>query len=141
MDECPPCAALPQSLSQMLTQTAATHGDRPAITCGDKTLSYRELDGLVTALAASLIGLGVQPGDRVAFHLPNTPQFVVSYFAASRAGAVGVPINTLLADDEIAFMLQDSGAKVFITLDVLAKQGVSAFHKAGGVSHLVVSGS
>jgi long-chain acyl-CoA synthetase len=141
MADCAGPDTLPPSLSQMLTCTAVTHGDRPAITCGDGTLTYRELDALVTALAAGLLDLGVEPGDRVAFHLPNTPQFVVSYFAASRAGAVAVPINTLLADDEIAFMLQDSGAKVFITMDALAEQGVSGFHKAGGTSQLLVSGS
>lgn len=133
-------AELPANLSEVLSRTARAHGDRVALALGDKLVTYAELDGLVTALAANLAGLGVAAGDRVAFNFPNVPQFVVCYFAAARLGALAVPINCLLAADEIEFVLQHSGAETFISLDLLAELGAEALKNCPGVKHFIVSG-
>lgn len=134
MDEMPP------NLNELLSLAAQRHGSRPALTGGERTLSYAETDQLATALAASLTQLGVGPGDRVAIHLPNCPQFVLSYFAAARLGAIAVPINTLLAEDEIAFILDDAGACALITMEPLTKASVPAFAQVQATKHLIVSG-
>ncbi len=131
---------MPPNLSELLSRAAQRHGSRPALTGGDRTLSYAETDQLVTALAASLAHLGVGQGDRVAIHLPNCPQFVLSYFAVARAGAMAVPINTLLAEDEIAFILEDAGACVLITAEPLASASLPAFEQSQNTKYLVVSG-
>ena len=64
--------------------------------------------------AATLNALGVQPGERVAIMLPNTPAFVVWYYGALRMGAIAVSISTRLADSELDFIVGDAGCKVLV---------------------------
>ncbi|HIE38594.1 MAG TPA: long-chain fatty acid--CoA ligase [Anaerolineales bacterium] len=79
-------------------------------------LTYRQLGRLSTRFANGLIGLGVRPGDRVALHLPNCPQFVIAYFGAWKAGAVVTPVSPLLAPREVAHQINDAGAETLVTL-------------------------
>ncbi|MBM3501924.1 MAG: long-chain fatty acid--CoA ligase, partial [Armatimonadetes bacterium] len=101
-------------LSQALTTAACRTPDQPALTLGDQTLTYAQLDGAASALATSLVEEGVEPGDRVALWMPNVPHFVISYFAILRAGGVVVPVSTLLGAKEVAYILGNSGAKALI---------------------------
>ena len=80
-------------------------------------VSYRRLQRDVDRFAASLQGLGVQPGDRVALFLPNCPQFVIAYLAAIRVGAIAVPFNPLYSAREAEYQLKDCGATVAVVLD------------------------
>ena len=64
--------------------------------------------------AAGLAGLGLEPGDRVAFLVGNVPEFVLSLYGTWRAGAVGVPLNVMLTSDEVAGILADAGAKAVV---------------------------
>jgi fatty-acyl-CoA synthase len=77
-------------------------------------LSYAELHDRVLRLARALRGLGVAPGDRVAYLGPNHPSFLEAFFAAGTIGAVFVPLNTRLAGPELAHQLADSGAAVLV---------------------------
>lgn len=98
------------SVSEALANSARRDPQRPAVTIGQTTLSYAELDAAVSRLATALVKEGVSPGDRVALWMPNVPQFVISYFAILRAGGVVVPVSTLLGLDEVTYILQNSGA-------------------------------
>jgi long-chain acyl-CoA synthetase len=69
----------------------------------------------VSAAARGLQALGARPGDRVAVHLGNTPDFAVAYFGALRAGCVALPVNTGYTADELHHVLSDSGAGIVIT--------------------------
>lgn len=80
------------------------------------TLTYRELQSLVDAMACALIDLGVKKGDRVAIHLPNSPQFIISYFAVLKVGAIIVPCNPMYVEREMENQLNNSGAEVIITM-------------------------
>jgi long-chain acyl-CoA synthetase len=100
------------NLARLLTSSAAAHPSRVAIQLDDIELTYAELDAASALVAGLLRAKGVQPGDRVAVMLPNTPHFPVCYYGALRAGAVIVPMNVLLKEREVAFYLRDSGAKV-----------------------------
>ena len=77
-------------------------------------LTYADLLGRVARLARALRGLGVRPGDRVAYLGPNHPSFLEALFATGMLGAIFVPLNTRLAGPEIAYQLDDSGASVLI---------------------------
>ncbi|HIP97060.1 MAG TPA: long-chain fatty acid--CoA ligase, partial [Anaerolineae bacterium] len=79
-------------------------------------LTYRELNELVDKFTAGLQKLGVKKGDRVAIHLPNCPQFPISYYAILRAGGIVVPCNPMYVAREMEYQLNDSGAEVIITL-------------------------
>ena len=100
------------SIPVVLQQTAARVPERPAIFFGEQTISYAQLAVTVERVAAGLAGLGVGRGDRVALLLPNCPQFVYAYMAAARLGAMAVPMNPILAPEEVAWIVEDSGSKV-----------------------------
>lgn len=90
-----------------LASHAATMGAKDAVVCGDRRLSFAELDGCTTRLAHALRAAGVQVGDRVAVHLPNGIDFVLAFIAAIKAGAIAVPINPPLSPAEVAHIVGD----------------------------------
>src|SRR3954447_25636800 len=99
------------SLAQQLTDTAARHGDRPAIKLDDAALTYAAFDEGASRVAGMLRERGLEPGDRVGLMLPNVPYFPVIYYGILRAGGVVVPMNVLLKGREVNFYLSDPGAK------------------------------
>src|SRR3954466_6930891 len=102
---------MPTSLAQLLTETASAHADRPALKLDDTVVTYAVLNEGATRIAGLLKDKGLQPGDRVGVMLPNVPYFGIVYYGVLRAGGVVVPMNVLLKGREVAFYLQDSGAK------------------------------
>ena len=93
---------------------AATHGKKrgrkTALYVDDEKISYKEILQKADKLAAFLSEKGIKEGDRVAFFLRNSPEFIYSIFAVSKIGAVIVPVNTFLKEDEVSYILEDSGA-------------------------------
>ena len=79
------------NLAHMLTQNARRHGDRTGFIWGDRSWTWREIDGHVSALAEGLAARGVVKGDRVLVHSKNCDEMFWSMFAAFRLGAVWVP--------------------------------------------------
>ena len=102
------------NLAHMLTQNARRHGDRPGFIWGDRSWSWREIDGRVSALAAALAARGIVKGDRILVHSKNCDEMFWSMFAAFRLGAVWVPTNFRLMPDEVAYLATASGAKAFL---------------------------
>ncbi len=103
-------------LYRLLDDSAARQPDHPCTNFFGKRMSYRAVKEASDRLAASLQAMGVQPGDRAALLLPNSPQFVIAYYAILKAGAVVVPLNPLYTEHELAFHLGDSGAQTAITI-------------------------
>lgn len=95
-------------------QGSRRHPERPALLFDGAAISYRRLEELACGEAARLRAAGVKRGDRVALCLPNTPQFVASYLGALKLGAIVVSVNPSLAEAEIQFILDDSGASQVI---------------------------
>ncbi|WP_051767899.1 type I polyketide synthase [Amycolatopsis vancoresmycina] len=90
-------------------------GDKIAYADGRRTVGYAELELRTRRLAGHLAALGAGRGDRVAIYLGNGVEAVESYFAITRAAAIGVPLNPRSADAELGHFLADSGATVVIT--------------------------
>ena len=86
----------------------------PALTIGDVTLTYAQLDDAVGRNATHLLSLGLVPGDRVASWMGKTMLACVLPLAAARAGLVHVPINPVLRRAQAAHILADSGARLLI---------------------------
>ncbi|HEX9065034.1 MAG TPA: AMP-binding protein, partial [Streptosporangiaceae bacterium] len=127
------------NLAVILSETAAATPGKPAILYGGGRLTYGELDALSGRLAAGLELAGMRPGDRVAIQLPNIPQFVIAYFGVLRAGGVVVPLNVLYKPPEVAFHLEHSAARVFITWAGILPDA-SAGAAAAGVSQVYAVG-
>jgi len=102
-------------LGMIVTRSAQQFGSRPALIAGGRTLTYQALNELCDRVAAGIQALGVRPGDRVSLYSPNRWEWVVSYHAALRAGAVVNPINVMLTPEEVAFVLNDCGAAAIFT--------------------------
>lgn len=110
------------NLADAFANCAQQHAPRPAIFWGDREISYAELLAQSQNVAERLQNeIGVKPGDRVALWLKNCPEFVSSVFGVLQAGAVVVPINNFLKPAEVAYILNDSGAKGVISDASLAE--------------------
>lgn len=126
------------SLSDLLRAAARAFPAHPCLDFLGSRTTYAGLDRAVDRCAAALAALGVRPGDRIAIHLPNLPQFAVAFFGALRAGAVAVPTNPLYVERELAHQLADAGARVVVTLSKLYPR-VEAVRSQAGVEHVLVA--
>ncbi len=105
-----------QPLQHFLEAAAHDHPDRVATLFFKGKLTYAKLNALADRFAAGLQSLGVKKGDRVAVFLPNSPQFIIAFYGALKAGAVVVPTNPLYTADELARQVNDSGANTLVCL-------------------------
>ncbi|HEY6389167.1 MAG TPA: AMP-binding protein, partial [Candidatus Acidoferrum sp.] len=85
---------------------------RIAVVCGDLRFTYAQFAERAARLAGALRAAGVKPGDRVAFLSMNCHRLLEAYYGVLDAGAVLLPLNIRLAPQELAFILNDAGAKV-----------------------------
>lgn len=105
-------------LPQILDDSVKVYADLTCIDFLGKTYSYQQVGDLVARAAKGLQNLGVKKGDRIGLFLPNTPYFVILYFAALKLGATIVNFNPLYAEREIERQINDSGATIMATVDV-----------------------
>ena len=104
-------AARQQTIGAMLRRTAARLPDKVAIICGQTVWTYAEFNATVNRLAAGLHRIGARKGDCVALVSRNSHAFIALRYALAKLGAIFVPINFMLNPDEIAYILQNSGAR------------------------------
>ncbi|ACL26189.1 long-chain-fatty-acid--CoA ligase [Chloroflexus aggregans] len=117
------------TLSDMLNNSAKTYADHTAtnfvlryllggrFTVGGK-LTYRQLNEKVDRMATALYQLGVRKGDRVAVMLPNSPHYIITFFACMRLGAIVVNTNPTYTGRELQHQLHDSGAETIVLLNL-----------------------
>lgn len=102
-------------LEALLVTTAAQYPDHIAIVYGDTRISYAQLAGEVRRLRQGLAAVGLGESDSVALLLPNGIEFVVSFYAVAGLGGIVVPINPLLAQDEVYYYCADNRVRAIIT--------------------------
>src|SRR6516225_763751 len=85
-------------------------GEREAIVTANRRWTWRELETDVANTASALQAFGLRKRDRIAILASNSPEFIIASHAASRLGAIVVPVNTRLAAPELANILNDSGS-------------------------------
>ena len=107
----------------LLEESARRYPDAPAVAFPvapmAKGLTYRQLQEEAERFAKALVSLGVRKGDRVGLVLPNSPQYVVAFYALQRLGAVPVGNNPLYTQREMTHQLTDAGIETLIVLDLL----------------------
>ncbi|MCW3996921.1 MAG: long-chain fatty acid--CoA ligase [Candidatus Bathyarchaeota archaeon] len=109
----------PVPLQHLLEKAAQDFPNKAAIAFFDKEITYRQLNQFCNQFANALFEMGIQRGDRVAVYLPNTPQFIIAFFGALKAGAAVTAISPLHREREVEYQLADSGAKTIVALDSL----------------------
>jgi long-chain acyl-CoA synthetase len=102
------------NLASIATESAARTPTAVAVRLGGLELTYADLNDRSARLATLLGEEGLEPGDRVGVMLPNVLEFPIAYYGVLRTGGIVVPMNVLLKRREIAFYLEDSGAKLLL---------------------------
>jgi acyl-CoA synthetase (AMP-forming)/AMP-acid ligase II len=100
------------NVSYMLLRNVQEHPHKPAIISGDKRYTYKIFNERVNLLANALLGKGITKGDRVAYLLRNGSEFAEISFALSKIGALSVPINFRLREDETGYIIEHSASSL-----------------------------
>ncbi|EFK09253.1 AMP-binding enzyme [delta proteobacterium NaphS2] len=105
-----------ESVAKVLENACKSFPERLAMIYLGKSFSYAKLGELIDRFAAGLNSLGVDKGDKVIVYLPNTPQFVIAFYAIMVIGAVPVPISPIYTPNEVGYMSKDCEARAIVCL-------------------------
>ncbi len=114
-DRVVPCfAERPRSVHALLADAVRRNPDGEALVCEDRRLTWREVSDLSGRVAAGFAAHGLTAGDRVALLIGNRIEFVLALFGAAWLGAAAVPLSIRQQRPEIAYVLNDCGARLLI---------------------------
>lgn len=98
------------TLAEMLEQVAAEVTEREALVYGETRVTYREMLDKINRLALHFLALGLKPGDRVVFQLPNCPEFVYTFFGLIKIGVIPIMALPAHRQAEVGYFLRHGGA-------------------------------
>jgi len=131
-DHVPPCLDYPPKTYIQVVRETTTHiPTRVAVFYMGRGLTFHELDIFSNQLAHFLINSGLKPGDRVGVNLPNIPAYYISILAIQKAGCVLTGVSPLMQPKELEYQLNDSGAKLLVTLDALFDKVAAVVGRTG----------
>ncbi len=125
------------TLGDMLAESVRKYPDHKVAWFLETFMTFRELDSHVERFAAGLHDLGVKKGDVVAVLLPNSFQYVISYYAVTRLGAIVTGVNPTYKPGEILHQLKTVGATGLIVLDALYESSVAPIIAKSDVRFIV----
>src|SRR5437763_15312474 len=125
----------------MLTRTAERYPEHIAVVFNDVNLTYRELEALVNAFAHALLDLGISQGQTVCLFMTNRAEYVISWFAIARIGAVASPMNPSYKEREVAYQLSNSEAVAVLVQQELLPLVQAVRTETPALEHVVVVGS
>ena len=130
----------PAPLYQLLDRAADRHPARICTNFLGRTITYGEMSRLVDRAAAGLAKIGVTKGTKVGLFLPNSPTFIVFYYATLKAGGTVVNYNPLYTLEELTFQVKDSDTDIMVTLDLkVLFDKVEALMAAGTLKRAIVA--
>lgn len=127
-----------QSVYQILNLAATYFRERPATAFLGAEMTFGEIKAQADKLATSLAKLGIARGDRVGIMLPNCPQYIISFFAIVRLGAIVANINPIYTPREVELVAKDSGMRAIITLDLMVET-VRAAQTGTAIEQLIIT--
>jgi long-chain acyl-CoA synthetase len=127
------------TLPEFLLRSVAAHGGKIFLDYRGTEISYSEFGRKVNQTAAGLLHMGLQPGEKVALYLPNSPYHPFSFFGVLKAGGVVVHLSPLDAPRELIHKLTDSGARILITTNFAPMlAGAIKLMEAGYLDRIIV---
>jgi len=108
-----------KSVVDTFNETTDKWGDKTAVAFYGRKMSYKELRDQADRFAAALHDMGVKKGDKIALLLLNSPQFIIAYIGALKAGATLTTISPVYVGPEVKYQLEDSGARMIVCMDIL----------------------
>ncbi|MET0081749.1 MAG: acyl-CoA ligase (AMP-forming), exosortase A system-associated [Sedimenticola sp.] len=106
---------MPELIHQLIGAQAACRPDAPALHYKNQTISYSELQKIISDVSAALVNIGLGESERVAVYLPKTPEAVFGIFGTAHAGGAFVPVNPLLKPAQVSYILKDCNVRILIT--------------------------
>lgn len=107
----------PRRLGDLPGEAARKWGDREALVFGDRRWTHRDFAVEVDRVAKGLIGLGVEPGEKVGVWMTNRPEWLFLLFAVPKVGGVLVPLNTRYRTDDVAYTVDQSDTTTLVIND------------------------
>ena len=107
------------TIGDMARRAATKYGDKTAIIFRDLKLSFYDLEREARRFANLMTSYGIGKGDRVALYAYNSSYYPISMLGLAKIGAIQVPINYMLNSEEIAYIVNHSGSRIFIVEDAL----------------------
>jgi long-chain acyl-CoA synthetase len=126
-----------KSLPQIFDEVAGRYSAKNAVVFYGNEITYGKLKEDVDRFAAALHGLGIGKGDRVAVYLLNSPQFIIAYFGALKAGAAITPISPVYTSIEVRHQLHDSEAQSIVCQDFLYE---NVEQSGAGLKNVIITG-
>jgi long-chain acyl-CoA synthetase len=126
--------------AEILSRTAERFPENEAVIFRDLNLTYRELDALVNAFSNALLDLGVRKGDRVCLLMTNRPEFLVSWFALARIGAIISPVNPSFKEREVTYQLSNCEAVAIVVQYELLSLVQAVRAQTPALEHIIVVG-
>ena len=106
---------------ELIVFQAKKRSKKIALFSDQEKITYGDMLQKVDSLAGFFVEQGIKKGDKIALFVRNSPEFIYTIFAASKIGAVLVPINTFLKEDELTYILEDSGSSVLVASGIYSK--------------------
>lgn len=131
------------NLSSLLENSSRIYPEKEAVVFGDKQFTYSQINVAANQVANALNNLGIGKGDKVALSCLNIPYFPIAYFGILKIGASVVPLSVLLKNEEVAYHLKDSGAKMCICFEgteelPMGEEAIIGFQKTSSCEHMVI---
>jgi len=126
------------SVYRYLKENTKNCGDLNALVFFEKEITFRKMHEYIDRFAAALFDLGVRKNDRVALMMPNCPEFVYTYYACMKLGAIEVQVDPLYMPSELEFALKDSEAKIIVVADEVI-DSLQAVRDRVPLDHVIVS--
>lgn len=126
---------------ELLRRSAERVPDKPALIFRGQTFTFRELESMSNSLAHALLDLGVRKGERLGVFLGNSPEFVIAFYAISKAGGVITPLNPYMQAREARYQLTDSGAAALVAEAGLLPLVEEIVADLPALRHIIVTGA
>jgi long-chain acyl-CoA synthetase len=124
----------------LLKHSARAYSEGIAVVDGQSRTTYRTLLSMVQDLTSFLVSKGVVHGDRVAILLPNSVEFITSFFSVLEIGAISVPLNTAHKETELKYYISNSSPRIILTEEALRPMAEKSAGQAGA-SVVVIRGA
>ena len=127
--------------AEMLRRTAERYPEQVAVVFNDVNLTYRELEALVNASSRALLDLGIGRGERVCLLMTNRAEYVISWFAIARVGAVACPMNPSYKEREVAYQIGNSDAVAIVVQQELLPLVEAVRAQTPTLEHIITVGT
>ena len=128
-------------LDRLLDEKAERNKDKPFLYFEDKKITYKKLREKVNKVANGLIRMGIKKGDKVALIMENCPEYIYTWFALSKIGAIEVPINTFHKGNMLEYLINYSDAEILVLSDTVIPQVKAIENNLENLKKVIVHGS